>query len=198
VLEDKYSAKFDKLIEATFKYFFLKGIVHNSVNAVKDTVFKVCASIENGDDFEADYQKSIGDDYLEFKRKIENRQYGRYLNGLVLTAAYLNPKQDISIFKKVIKNNYHIEHILPKKWNNYDKWTNETWEKNINAIGNLTPLEFNLNISARNEFFSRKKESYKKSEIQDALDLLILEDWYPSDFELRHEESQRRVLEFFK
>ena len=39
---------------------------------------------------------------------------------------------------------------------------------NIDQLGNLVPLEWRLNISARNEFFGRKKRDYTRSNIQDA------------------------------
>jgi Protein of unknown function DUF262/Protein of unknown function (DUF1524) len=190
------NSDFTNLVEETFRYFFLKGVVHNSVNAVKDTAFKVCAAIAQGDDYSSEYKKSIGDDRLEFKRRLENRQYGRYLNGLVLLAGYLNPAQDAKDYKTALKGNCHVEHILPKKWNNYDKWTAETWEANLNTLGNLTPLEWNLNISARNEFFLKKKEQYFKSKIQDAVDLIAISDWHPLDYEQRHQVVEKRITDF--
>lgn len=197
-LTKEATENYNKLCEATFKYFFLKGVVHNSVNAVKDTAFKVCASIVHDDEFTAEYEKNVGDDYAEFERKIQNKQYGRYLNGLVLLSAYLNPEQDKVDYKNFIKSNYHIEHILPKKWNNYDKWTSGSWEENLNSLGNLVPLEMSLNISARNEFFTKKKEQYKKSKVNDSLKLTLLNEWYPDQFYERHQESQNRILNFFK
>lgn len=197
-LPDAYSKQFHELLEQTFKYFFIKGVVHNSVNAVKDTVFKVCALIEKEDDYISEYYKNLGNDYDEFKRRLENRQYGKYHKGLILTASYLNPKQNKSDLAQVFRNGYHIEHILPKKWNNYDRWTQETWERDLNAIGNLMPLEWNLNISARNEFFIRKKENYKSSLVQDAKDLSQVDDWYPDNFTVRHQQCHDRLLNFFQ
>lgn len=196
-LPEEHNENFLKLLRETFKYFFIKGVVYNSVNTVKDTVFKVCALIEKNGNYISEYKKNLGNDIDEFERRIENRQYGRYLKGLVLTISYLNPQQDKGKLKQVIKNKYHIEHILPKKWNNYDNWTKETWEQNLNALGNLMPLEWNLNINAKNEFFAKKKEQYKNSSVQDALDLVKLNDWHPNEFNERHKECQDRLLTFF-
>jgi hypothetical protein len=168
------------------------------VNAVKDTSFKVCAIIEQGNDAASEYQKSSEADLDEFFRRIKNLQYGRYLNGLVLLSGYLNPLQDKALYRKVVKGAYHIEHILPKKWNHYDQWTTESWEKNLNTIGNLTPLEWKLNISARNEFFMRKKEHYEKSQIQDVTDLMAYDDWHPADYEKRHLAAEQRITAFFQ
>jgi uncharacterized protein with ParB-like and HNH nuclease domain len=197
MLSTEYNKDFLTLVEETCKYFFIKGVVHNSVNAVKDTVFKVCALIEKEGDYISEYKKNSINDFNEFQRRIENRQYGRYLKGLVLLVSYLNPQQDKSKLKWVIKNKYHIEHILPKKWNNYDEWTQETWEQNLDALGNLVPLEWNLNISAQNEFFAKKKDRYKESLVQDALDLVQLNDWHPTEFNNRHKECEERILNFF-
>jgi hypothetical protein len=190
--------EFLSLLIGTFKYFFIKGIVHNSVNTVRDTVFKVCSSIEKGENYLLEYSKNGSQDVSEFKRRIENKQYGRYKNGLVLTSAYLNSNQNTADLKTVLKSQYHIEHILPKKWNNYDKWTNESWQKGIDSLGNLTPLEWNLNISAKNEFFSKKKEKYNLSKVQDVIDLTAFDDWHPSEFEKRHQEVQNRIIKFFE
>jgi hypothetical protein len=109
----------------------------------------------------------------------------------------LNPNQDEAKYRRMIKGEFHIEHILPKKWNNYDKWTQSSWSTNLNALGNLVPLEWNLNISARNEFFSKKQEYYKDSAVFDVTGLLGLNEWHPSHFEERHQIVQERVLGFF-
>lgn len=198
ILPEKYIDGFTELIIETVKYFFIKGVVHNSVNAVKDTVFRVCVSIEKQESYIDEYKKNLSDDFEEFERRIKNNQYGRYLKGLVLLSAFLNPRQKKDKFKDFIIRNYHIEHILPVKWNNYDGWTQETWELNLNTLGNQIPLEYKLNISAKNEFFDKKKDAYKRSLIQDALDLLEVEDWTRETWALKHEEKLKRLLEFFK
>lgn len=166
-----------ELIEETVRYFYVKGVVYNSVNAVRDTVFKVCSAIQNNQNYIEEYKKSIGEDCVEFKRRIENNQFGKYLRGLVLLCSYLNKEQNPKDFKNAIKGNYHIEHILPKKWNNYDGWSYDSWTSHINTLGNLIPLEYNLNISAKNEFFDKKKEYYNDSKIKDALELADISEW---------------------
>lgn len=189
---------FHKLLEYTVKYFFLKGVVYNSVNYVRDTVFKVCVAIESEQDYLLEYIKTISvADIDEFNRKLQNKQYRRYDRGLILLSAYLNPKQNKEDFADFIVNTYHIEHILPKKWNNYDFWNEETWKEDLNSIGNLIPLEYKLNINAKNAFFSRKKESYAKSKVQDALDLLELDDWTPDALHKLQQKKNERLKDFF-
>ncbi|MBR2935564.1 MAG: DUF262 domain-containing protein [Paludibacteraceae bacterium] len=198
VLDGEHNAAFLQLLEYTVKYFFIKGIVYNSVNYVKDTVFKVCVAIESDSDYLYEYAKTItSNDITEFNNKINNKQYGRYLRGLVLLSAYLNTKQDKEQFSEFIVSNYHIEHILPKKWNNYDKWDEHSWADDLNSIGNLMPLEYKLNINAKNEFFNRKKESYSKSKVRDALDVIQYEEWTPENLKSIQDIKTQRLKNYF-
>lgn len=197
-LPDKFINEFTLLLESTLKYFFIKGIVYNSVNSVKDTVFRVCAAIEKEENYLEKYAEHLSNDYEEFEKRIISNQNGRYSRGIVLLSAYLNPNQDKDAYDDFISNTYHIEHILPKKWNNYDEWTEETWAKNLNSLGNLIPLEYRLNISAKNEFFDRKKIEYEKSVVQDAIDLVDVPEWNPDNWEKFQEEKQNRILKYFE
>lgn len=194
----EYKEQYDQLVLKTLKYFYIKGVVHNSVNSVKDTVFKVCASIESGGDFLKYYDLNISElDIEEFRRKIESSQLGRYGRGLVMLCAYLNPNQDHNLLSEIYSSKFDIEHILPKAWNNYDKWTNDTWTKNINSLGNLVPIERKLNIKASNEFFNKKKKEYSKSKISDVNELTELDNWYPENLKKIQIEKINRILSFF-
>jgi hypothetical protein len=163
---------FNLLCEETVRFYFIKGIVHNAVNAIKDTTFRVCAKIANNDDYIAEYKLAItASDKAGMLARLDENRYGRYLRGLVLLTAYLNENQDKIAFAKFVRGNYDVEHILPKKWNNYDGWTETMWESHLNTLGNLMPLEREINISASNEFLKRKKIKYSQSLVQDALDI---------------------------
>ena len=197
-LPEEYIPKFQELIECTVKYFFIKGVVYNSVNYVRDTVFKVCAAIELEQDYISEYTKTISPlDIEDFNRKLINKQYGRYLRGLVLLAAYLNPGQNVQDFEDFIVSTHHIEHILPQKWNNYDYWDEKTWADDINTLGNLIPLEYKLNIKDKNEFFNRKKEYYEQSKVQDAIELAKLDDWNPMVLQEMQDIKNKRLKKFF-
>lgn len=198
-LPDKKTEQFIGLLEATIQYFFIKGVVHNSVNAVKDTVFRVCANIEKKGDYLSDYKANISEgDSIDFAKLIQKNQLGRYQRGIVLLSAYLNPNQNKGKFRSFIDSKYDIEHILPKKWNNYDGWTDHIWKEQLNTLGNLIPLSKALNIAAKNEFFNRKKIEYKKSIIQDALDLLDIPEWTPDTLNEKQEEKIERLLAYCK
>ena len=114
-----------------------------------------------------------------------------------MLSAYLNTEQDKEQFSEFIVSNYHIEHILPKKWNNYDKWDEHSWADDLNSIGNLMPLEYKLNINAKNEFFNRKKESYSKSKVRDALDVIQYEEWTPENLKSIQEIKTQRLKNYF-
>ena len=114
-----------------------------------------------------------------------------------MLSAFLNEKQDKEKFSEFIVSNYHIEHILPKKWNNYDKWNENSWIDDLNSIGNLVPLEYKLNINAKNEFFNRKKESYSKSKVQDALDIIQFAEWTPETLQSMQNIKTKRIKDYF-
>ena len=199
MLPDKLMRQFVELLEATVQYFFIKGLVHNSVNAVRDTVFKVCVNIEKGKDYLADYKANISrSDQSNFAVLLETNRLKRYQRGIVLLCAYLNPNQDKDAFSNFMNSKYDIEHVLPKKWNHYDGWTSDMWAEQLNTLGNLIPLSKALNIAAKNEFFDRKKIEYKKSTIQDALDLVNIHEWTPVELEAKLEEKVMRLLTYCK
>lgn len=198
ILPDTHFDSFKELIKEAVKYYFQKGVVHNSVNAVKDATFRVCSKIEEGRGFIEEFKESRLADTEEFERRLLSDNYGRYLRGLVLLGALLNKEQNFDDFHIVVLGQYHIEHILPKKWNDYDNWTDELWTRSIDTIGNLVPLEWKLNISAQNEFFQRKKNRYGQSKIQDVLDLCKSNKWYPEDLSDRHKIVLQRIINFVK
>lgn len=198
-LPEEHKAAFSELQNATVRYFFIKGLVYNAVNAVKDTVYRVCADIEQGRDYLASYEANITQsDRAVLGGILQEDLRRRYQRGVVLLSAYLNPGQDRKAFSAFLDGKYDIEHILPKKWNNYDGWTDALWGEQLNSLGNLIPLGRALNIAAKNEFFDRKKQEYAQSKVQDALDLLNLSDWTPAAVEEKQREKIQRLLRYFQ
>lgn len=196
------------LLENTVRYFYIKGVVHNSVNRVKNTTYEICTAIskEEGNYINI-YKKCLkkkGDDTQEFATKLENSNFGRCLRGIVFLGSYLNPKQFLSDYAEIMiaslgKNKIHIEHILPKDYNHYDGFTKSKHGEYVEKLGNLIPLEQKINIKASNEFFARKQKKYQTSKVQDALDLVKKSPpkWYPEDIDERQQKIQDRLLKFF-
>ena len=199
VVKDKQE-EYISLLENTVRYFFIKGVVHNTVSFVKDTTFKVCAAIANEKNYIKIYRKNINKkEFEDFCQKLSENDYGqRYRKGLIWLCASLNDNQNRADYADII-GNCQVEHILPWKWANYDRWTDALHEENIDKIGNCTPLEWKRNIQASAEFFQRKQDKYKGSKIQDALDLSkkTPSHWYPEDVEERQECSLGRLRKFF-
>ncbi|MGR3984963.1 MAG: DUF262 domain-containing HNH endonuclease family protein [Gammaproteobacteria bacterium] len=189
------------LLKDTVRYFYIKGVVYNSVNAVKDTAYKACAAIANGRDYAGVYQKDIDQhrDMNEFDRKLTEDDHGRCRTGLILINSLPDGQQDRIAYAKVLLGGYHIEHILPRRWAHYDAWNEESHALVIDKIGNLIPLEWRLNIQASNEFFLRKQEKYAGSGVREVLELSEKKParWYPEDVDARQAESLKRLRKFF-
>lgn len=202
---DKHE-EYKRLMEFTVRYFFIKGMVYNAVNYVRDTTYAVCKAISHEKDYVSPYRKDIKDeDFDNFQKKLESSDgpSRSYQRGLVFLNSSLNISLDNEklriAYGEALAGTVEIEHILPISWNNYDQWSNTTHEECVNKIGNLMPLEKKCNIKASNEFFSRKQAEYKKSKIQEALDLANGEDkWLPQHFEKRQKESVERLMAFFQ
>ncbi len=196
-LPEAMTPEFHALMNITVKFFFIKGIVYNTVNAVRDAVYRICVEIEKEGDYLAVYRENIQQsDWELFSAAIAANHLRRYQRGMVLLSAYLNPAQDKGKFSHFFDERYDIEHILPKKWNHYDGWTDVLWEEQLNTLGNLIPLSRTLNIMAQNEFFDRKKVYYKESVIQDALDLAELPEWTPETLTAMQEVKVKRLLDY--
>lgn len=201
-LSARKTKQFIALLEATVKFFFIKGLVHNTSNSVKDTVFHVCADIEKEVDFLSRFSSNLKGDYERLSLRLQEKHFvlGRYLPGLVLLSSYLNPKQSKASFSELVLGKYHIEHILPKTGNHYDGWTDEMYKEQLNSLGNLIPLPDKINIAAKNEFFKKKKAIYRKSKIkiQDAIDVARLREWTPEAVVRQQEIKVSRLLEWLK
>ena len=196
-LADEQHSNYIELLKNTVRYFYIKGVVYNTVNRVRDTTFKVCVAIEKEEDYVDKYRENLGNDLESFKDELAGKISARYLRGLMLLNASLNSKQNMERLVGVVKS-CHIEHILPYSWGNYDGWNQEIHGENIEKFGNKVLLEWRLNIKASNEFFARKQEDYKDSQIQDAADLSEYPAlWYPGDVQKRQEIMLDRLNRFF-
>jgi hypothetical protein len=202
LLVAKYCNELEQLLIELVKYYFIKGAVHNAVNTVKDATFKVCAAIAACKDYKIDFSANItAVDKMKMSALLEDGNIGaRYLRGFVVLASYLNPRQDKAAFSEMLWERYDIEHILPKVWNHYDGWTQESYEAHLNLLGNLMPLERAKNIKAQNEYLRKKKVFYKDSIVQDALEMVSVPDneWTPQAVANKHLDKVLRLNAFFE
>ena len=195
--------KYVLLLENTIRYFYIKGVVHNSVNTVKDTTYKVCEAIASGGDYVAEYRANLGskrNDIKVFNQKLHDCDYGRCQKGLVLINSLPANKKWRVDYAEALSDGYHIEHILPRKPIHFTQWDDESHARDIEKIGNLIPLEGKINIKASNAPFAEKQKKYKKSKVRDALELSkkTPKHWHPDDVEARQKKSINRLQQFFR
>lgn len=198
-LPEEHYEEYKKLVMLTTAYYFVKGVVYNSVNTVKDTTFKVCAKIENNDNYLSEYIDNMGNDLKIFYDKLESADLGRCKRGIILLSGFLNKSQSVKDFYDLILNSsIEIEHILPRKWSDNNDWDEQEAKEVMETLGNLAPFEKKLNISASNEFFKKKKKAYKESKFADIQDLLKLDKWDYDEVKIREKNIISRIKSFIK
>lgn len=198
-LPEEYCEEYKKLVMLTTAYYFIKGVVYNSVNTVKDTTFKVCAKIENNDNYLSEYIENMRNDLKIFYNKLESADLGRCKRGIILLSGFLNESQSVEDFYDLILNsNIEIEHILPRKWSDNNDWDEQKAKEVMETLGNLAPFEKKLNISASNEFFKKKKNYYKESKFADIQDLLKLDKWDYNEVKRREDNIIIRIKSFIE
>lgn len=207
VLSENKRDDYLELLERSVKFFFVKGVVHNSIEAVRVTAHKVCVQIEQNDTYLTTYKEECKGDFNDLKRKLSDSDHGKsYRKGLAFLNSFLNSNQQKKLvaYADAICGDIHIEHILPQTWrdnDHYDGWKNkDAFEECVEKIGNLMPLEQRINIRSSDFFFRVKQKEYKISKIEDAKALSKQNParWHPKDLEIRHDEAVKRLMIFFK
>ena len=152
-----FEKSFLKFLRKLYVELLKKYIEIPTINAVKANILKLNAEIISSDKPVFDF-KSLSEDEIKEKIKMPHRNAIRML---LKTLTY-------DIQDELLEKKWEIEHILPVKWeNNYDLRENEKVAKEkIEHLGNKTPFEKKLNIIATNNYFSKKKSYYLKSEIK--------------------------------
>ncbi len=112
--------------------------------------------------------ESEDDLYIKLNENIVESPKAKYLL-MVLSAAI----DEISVgeldlytrFKSVLEGKIDIEHISPVTANQDDKTDKDVveWQNELNKIGNLMILEYDINRSIQNKSFATKIKSYKSS-----------------------------------
>jgi hypothetical protein len=102
---------------------------------------------------------------------------------------------------ELLPSYWEIEHIFPQTWDSkfYDLNEDEANDK-LEHIGNKLPLEKKLNISASNNYFSKKKEKYKESKIaiSEKLGKSSLSEWNLIHIDQNDTEISKQLKELFK
>lgn len=188
-----FDEKFIALLKQTIAFLFSKFISYPTVNAIKGDIYDACINItsENNQIFVSKTNKEL------LKKHFEEHKNSKLSRGLLLLNAYLHPSQHDGI-----PNDFEIEHIFPKSWQNtnYNGWNREDADSYLDRLGNKIVIEKKLNIQAGNGYFEKKKSSYLKSNIACVKDLgnYTKPNWLQSDIVARGKNVTLTILNFFE
>ena len=181
------------LLEVTTKYCYFKWLKYRTIGSVKDTIFKVVRDISQAGNYKKTFYDDIKDESIY--NDLDKNNLGKGQKGICLLNAILCETRGIQI-----PEGFHIEHILPKKWEryNYPDWNDNTYKNNHERLGNLLVLEGGKNIKVGNKPFADKKLEYQQSTLTETRDISIkYSNWSHRDFKLRDVEIMKRLERWF-
>ena len=189
--EQNFSEIFSPFLKKLLSFLFAKFIEKPTVNAIKDDIYNAYISVEKGEKIN-NFQEKI--EFNTLKEKMNPNS--RASKGLILLSAYLNPNQE-----ELLPKTFHIEHILPKKWNHayYNNFKREDANDYLEMFGNKIALEKRNNIQAGNKYFEEKKKNhYSKSNIEVVKKLTQYSDWNKENIEERDKKLKEDIINFFQ
>jgi len=196
-LKHKESIDFEENFLNFLKWLFVnlcsRYIVTPTVNAVKQNILNLNAEIINNEKPRIEFRAI---DKNEIKEELKN-PHRNVVRMLLKLLAYDNENQ-----KELLPDKWEIEHILPKKWQEsyFPNTSEEEVDNTIEHLGNKVPFEKRLNIVASNGYFTKKKESYKKSNISIVQELsqTHLRDWKLEQIRERDIRISDRIMNIFE
>lgn len=161
-LEPNFENEFLAFLRRLLAVLAAQYIVTPTVNAVKRGILNLNAEIINSPTPKFSFN-TIDEKLLKDKIKNAHRNTVRMILKMI---AYQHQTE-------LLPKKWEIEHIFPQKWQpNYFPLTPDDEVKEIvEHIGNKIPFEKKLNIIASNNYFTKKQESYQKSNVKILLDL---------------------------
>lgn len=173
-------------------FLFVKFIEKPTVNAIKDDIYQGCIDVFQNASLKFEFVHDV-----KFKKLISNSISLKIAKAIILLQAYQNSNQTL-----IIPNNFEIEHIFPRKWQdtNYNDWNRNDADEYLEKFGNKVAIEKKLNILAGNGYFGKKKIKYATSTIAEVKELsnYTKNDWVKDDIEKREENSISALMRFFK
>ncbi|OGC21645.1 hypothetical protein A2291_06010 [candidate division WOR-1 bacterium RIFOXYB2_FULL_42_35] len=185
-----FAKKFPLFLRKLIAFLFAKFIEQPTVNAIKDNIYQFGIDICANNPFQVNLSET-------FSSKIGNSVSLKIAKSIILLSAYLDNSQT-----ELIPNNFEIEHIFPRKWQdtNYNGWNKKDAEEYLEKFGNKAPIEKKVNIQAGNGYFGKKKEKYKQSKISTIIKLskTAKSDWLKQDIEEREKNTIETLMNFFR
>lgn len=131
-----------------------------TINAIKTDVFKLNVAVTKSPepDFFAGWKVELPADNLNPYFVTPRRNMVRML---LMLLAYNSSEQTTLLLAK-----WEIEHIFPQKWDtSFFTINEEEANEKLEHLGNKLPLEKPRNIRASNNYYDKKREQYKASDI---------------------------------
>lgn len=166
---EDFESLFLKFLRKLYVLLLTRFLERPTVSAVKSDVLKLDAQIIGTAHpvFYAGFdEKKLEDEYAiqEEQARTDNliiRPHTKMVRMMLKLLAYSIDSQS-----DLLPEKWEIEHIFPQTWDTkYYVLNEEEANDKLEHLGNKLPLEKSLNISASNNYFSKKKEAYKASGI---------------------------------
>lgn len=158
--EDNFTDIFLKFLRKLYVMLLTRYLEVPTLNAVKPDILKLNVQITKSchPEFSAGFKTPHEGDGPDERLVTPHRNVVRMLLKLL---AYNNEKQT-----SILPEKWEIEHIFPQKWDtSFFTFDPEVANTTLEHLGNKIPLEKAMNIKASNNYFSTKKEQYRKSAI---------------------------------
>ena len=188
--KENFETYFLKFLRKLFLELTANYLVTPSVSAVKADILKLNVDIIDNISPKVAF-KNIPISVLQEKVKTPNKNLVRMILKMVV---YNN--QD-----ELLPEKWEVEYILPQKWSNRfsENVENKQVKTYINYIGNKIPFEKRLSIKASENFFDKKKLSYKKSKIKYVRELIPENktNWTFEDIDTRNKKVAEELVKLF-
>ena len=172
-MEHKDKANFEKIFLKFLRKLYVMLLTRYlevpTINAVKVDILKLNVQIINNShpEFYAGFEeKKLEDEYAVNAEKARTDKliiapHKNMVRKLLKVLAYQEDTQT-----DLLPGYWEIEHIFPQTWySKYYTLNEEEANEKLEHLGNKLPLEKKLNISASNNYFAKKKDRYKDSNI---------------------------------
>lgn len=201
---EEFETLFLKFLRKFLVMLITRFMERPTVSAVKGDILKLNVQIINSchPEFAAGFdEKNLDDEYAQQAESVRTdnliiRPHARIERMVMKLWAYSCDDQE-----GLLPPYWEIEHIFPQTWDTkYYTLGDEEISDKLHHIGNKLPLEKKLNISASNNYFFKKKEKYKESQIaiSKKLGQSSLEDWDMDNVETNDEMICKTLKDLFK
>jgi uncharacterized protein with ParB-like and HNH nuclease domain len=167
--KEDFEKLFLKFLRKLYVMLLTRFLEHPTISSVKGDILKLNVQIISTSHpvFYAGFdERRLEDEYAVEAEKLRTdelliKPHKKMERMLLKLLAYHTEEQT-----DLLPGYWEIEHIFPQTWDTrYYTLDEEEANDKLEHLGNKLPLEKKLNISASNNYFDKKKEKYKESNI---------------------------------